>query len=113
MTRNEKVGGLLFAAKMAIGGAIGYEIFVYLGPAYLAGGSSLVSAIIFAGLLNLLTMLSYCELSGILPKEGGEYQYARAAFGDIVVALTPKFLHFLFRIIESLGVALVNDTVLD
>ncbi len=88
MKGNEKTGGLLFATKMAIGGAIGYEIFVYLGPAYVVGGPSIVSAIILAGLLNLLTMLSYCELSGILPREGGEYTYARAAFGDIVGFMT-------------------------
>ncbi|UCH31265.1 MAG: APC family permease [Candidatus Bathyarchaeota archaeon] len=84
MLADRKLGGLLYGLKLALGAAIGYEIFVYLGPAYELAGSVIISAIIVSGLLNLLTMFSYCELAGIVPKEGGEYTYARTAFGDIV-----------------------------
>ncbi|MFQ6010541.1 MAG: APC family permease, partial [Candidatus Aenigmatarchaeota archaeon] len=89
MNTKGELGGLLFATKMALGGAIGFEIFQYLGLAYTAlggseGGSAVVSALLISGILNILTMLSYCELSAILPEEGGEYIYAKAAFGGFI-----------------------------
>jgi len=69
---------------MGLGGAIGFEIFVLLDYAYFhLAGPSVVSALFLCGLINLLTMFSYSELSAAIPKVGGEYTYTKAAFGGL------------------------------
>lgn len=83
----EKKYGLSSAIIMGLSGAIGFEIFVLLNYAYfnpVLAGSSVISALIFCGLINLTTMLSYSELSAALPEVGGEYTYTKAAFGGII-----------------------------
>jgi len=68
-----------------LSGAIGVEIFVLLNYAYfhLAGPAVLV-ALILGGIINLLIMLSYCELSAAMPLIGGEYTYIKKAYGGYV-----------------------------
>jgi len=69
---------------MGLGGAIGFEIFVLLDYAYFdLAGPTMVSALFLCGLINLLTMFSYSELSAAIPKVGGEYTYTKAAFGGL------------------------------
>lgn len=83
----EKKYGLSSAIIMGLSGAIGFEIFVLLNYAYfnpVLAGPSVISALIFCGLINLTTMLSYSELSAALPEVGGEYTYTKAAFGGII-----------------------------
>jgi APA family basic amino acid/polyamine antiporter len=83
----EKKHGLASAIIMGLSGAIGFEIFVLLNYAYfnpILAGPSVISALIFCGLINLTTMFSYSELSAALPKVGGEYTYTKAAFGGII-----------------------------
>lgn len=70
---------------MGLGGAIGFEIFVLLNYAYFdLAGPSMISALLFCGIINLVTMLSYSELSAALPEVGGEYTYTKVAFGGII-----------------------------
>ncbi len=70
---------------MGLGGAIGFEVFVLLDYAYFhLAGPSIVSALFLCGAINLLTMLSYSELSAAIPKMGGEYTYTKAAFGGLI-----------------------------
>jgi len=74
---------------MGLGGAIGFEIFVLLNYAYFdLAGPSMISALFFCGIINLLTMLSYSELSAALPEVGGEYTYTKVAFGGIISFMT-------------------------
>jgi APA family basic amino acid/polyamine antiporter len=81
----EKKHGLASAIIMGLGGAIGFEIFVLLNYAYFnLTGPSVISALIFCGVINLTTMLSYSELSAAIPKVGGEYTYTKVAFGGII-----------------------------
>jgi len=69
---------------MGLGGAIGFEIFVLLDYAYFdLAGPTMVSALFLCGLINLLTMFSYSELSAAIPEVGGEYTYTKAAFGGL------------------------------
>ncbi len=83
MTAEKKLG-LFSAVMMGLGAAIGFEIFVLLDYAYFRlTGPSLVSALLLCGLINLLTMFSYCELSAAIPKVGGEYTYTKVAFGGL------------------------------
>jgi APA family basic amino acid/polyamine antiporter len=81
----EKKYGLSNAIIMGLGGAIGFEIFALLNYAYFdLAGPSMISALLFCGIINLVTMLSYSELSAALPEVGGEYTYTKAAFGGFI-----------------------------
>jgi len=82
---NEKKHGLSSAIIMGLGGAIGFEIFALLNYAYFdLAGPSMISALFFCGIINLITMLSYSELSAALPEVGGEYTYTKVAFGGVI-----------------------------
>jgi amino acid transporter len=76
-----KKHGLLGAVMIGLGSAIGFEIFVLLDYAYSLAHASMVFALFLCGLISLLTMFSYSELSAALPVIGGEYSYTKAAFG--------------------------------
>jgi amino acid transporter len=82
----ERKLGLFSAIIMGLGGAIGFEIFALLNYAYfdLAKGASMISALFFCGIINLITMFSYSELSAALPEVGGEYTYTKVAFGGFI-----------------------------
>jgi amino acid transporter len=82
---NEKKYGLSSAIIMGLGGAIGFEIFALLNYAYFdLAGPSMISALIFCSIINMITMLSYSELSAALPEVGGEYTYTKVAFGGFI-----------------------------
>lgn len=81
---DEKKKGLFSAVIAGLGGAIGFEIFALLNYAYFdLAGPSMLSALFFCSIINLLTMLSYSELSAAIPEVGGEYTYTKVAFGGI------------------------------
>ena len=82
---DEKKAGLFSSVITGLGGAIGFEIFVLLNYAYFdLAGPSMISALFFCGIINLVTMLSYSELSASLPEVGGEYTYTKVAFGGFI-----------------------------
>jgi len=82
---DEKKHGLVSAVIMGLGGAIGFEIFALLNYAYFdLAGPSMISALAFCGIINMITMLSYSELSAALPEVGGEYTYTKVAFGGFI-----------------------------
>jgi len=76
---------------LGIGGAIEAGVFVMLGYAAGMAGTALVTALILCGVINLFTMLSYAELGSTIPKAGGEYTFAKAAYGGFVSFLTGWF----------------------
>jgi len=80
--------GLLGAIVMGLGSAIGFEIFGQLGYAYTLAQASMVFALFLGGLICFLTMFSYSELCAALPVTGGEYSYAKAAFGGFTAFMT-------------------------
>jgi len=84
--------GLLDALIMGLGGAIGFEIFVLLDYAYFnLAGSSIILALLLAGLINLVIMFSYCELGAAMPEVGGEYTYIKTAYGGFIAFISGCF----------------------
>src|SRR4030043_260465 len=83
--------GLLHATMMGIGGAIRAGVFVTLGYASTLAGTGLIIAVVLCGIINLFTMLSYAELGAALPSAGGEYTFAKVAFGGFLSFATGWF----------------------
>ena len=83
--------GLLHATMMGIGGAICAGVFVTLGYASTLAGTGLIIAVVLCGIINLFTMLSYAELGAALPSAGGEYTFAKVAFGGFLSFATGWF----------------------
>jgi len=90
-TRLKRELGLLQTVMMGIGGAISAGVFVTLGHAAALAGSALISSMILCGIINLFTMLSYAELGAAIPRAGGEYTFAKAAFGGYLSFATGWF----------------------
>ena len=68
-----------------LSGAIGFEIFILLNYAYFhLAGPAIVFALALGGLINLLIILSYCELGAAMPFVGAEYTYIKTAYGGYV-----------------------------
>lgn len=89
---------------MGLSGAIGFEVFVLLDYPYfdLELGASIVFGLLLTGLVNLLIMLNYCELSTAIPEVGGAYTYIKTAYGGFV-----PFIFGCFRWLASIfGAAL-------
>jgi len=96
--------GFFDALIMGLSGAIGFEVFVVLGYPYfeLNLQINIVFGLLVAGVLNLLIMLTYCELSTAMPEVGGVYTYIKAAYGSFV-----PFISGCFRWLASIfGAAL-------
>lgn len=99
--------GLRGIVMVGLSGAIGFEIFVLMNYAYFnLAGSDLVFAVLLAGIINLVIMLSYCELGASIPEVGGEYTYIKTAYGKYVA-----FIAGCFRWLASIfGAALAAVT---
>jgi len=95
--------GLYGIVIAGLSGAIGFEIFVLLDYAYFhLAGPDIVIALVLGGAINLLMMLSYCELGAAMPNVGGEYTYIKTAYGGYV-----SFISGCFRWLASIfGAAL-------
>ncbi len=93
--------GLFDIVIAGLSGAIGFEIFVLLNYAYFhLAGPGILLALIIGGVINLLIMLSYCELGAAMPLVGGEYTYIKTAYGGYV-----GFIAGCFRWMASLFAA--------
>lgn len=80
--------GLLHATMMGLGSTICAGIFVILSPAVAIAGPAVVLSFLLCGIINLATMLSYCELGAARPGLGGEYIYVKEAFSGLPSFLT-------------------------
>jgi len=80
--------GLLHATMMGLGSTICAGIFVILSPAVEMAGPAVILSFLLCGILNIATMLSYCELGASMPRVGGEYVYVKEAFKGLPSFLT-------------------------
>jgi len=102
--------GLFHATMLGIGGAIEASVFVMLGHATELAGTALVGALIICGVINLFTMCSYAELGSAIPKAGGEYTFAKAAYGGFISFLTGWFewiSNMFYAALSSVGFAYI------
>ncbi len=72
---------LLEAIMIGLGPTIGPTIFVVPKTAVDLAGPSSVLTLIIAGVITLLTALSYAEMSSLMPVAGGGYSFSNRAFG--------------------------------
>jgi len=81
---------LTHGIAIVVGITIGTGVFLKSAPMAQAVGSPLwvMAAWAVAGLVAMLGALCFAELGTLIPRAGGEYQYLRAAFGDL-----PGFLY--------------------
>jgi amino acid transporter len=100
--------GLLHATMIGIGGAISAGVFVMLGYAVTLAGTTVVIALVLCGVINLFTMCSYAELGAAMPRCGGEYTFAKVAYGGFVSFLTGWFewiSNMFFAALSAVGFA--------
>ena len=83
--------GLLNATMMGLGSTICAGIFVVLGPAVEIAGPAVILSFLLCGIINIATMLSYCELGAAMPRMGGEYVYVMSAFEGVPSFITGWF----------------------
>jgi APA family basic amino acid/polyamine antiporter len=84
--------GLFNILITGLSGAIGFEIFVLMDYAYFhLAGPDILLALVLAGVINLLIILSYCELGAAIPEVGGEYTYIKTAYGKYVAFISGCF----------------------
>jgi APA family basic amino acid/polyamine antiporter len=77
----KRVIGGYGALAISIGGVIGSGIFFIIGIAAGYAGSGVILSIFFAGIIALLTALSFATLAKSMTKEGGEYDFVYEVFG--------------------------------
>lgn len=87
--------------SIGVGALIGGGIFTVIAPAVAQAGPALFIAFIIAGLVAILSTMSYAELASIWPYQGASYAYSKYAFGVIsphlgkLIALWCSGLYFL------------------
>ena len=74
------IGGLR-ALSLSIGGIIGSGIYFILGMATEKSGPAVIVSLALAGIIAMLTALSFASLGSKIPREGGEYLFVYRAFG--------------------------------
>jgi APA family basic amino acid/polyamine antiporter len=104
----KKTFGLFDAFNIGIGAIIGAGIFVVTGiGASLAGPALLISLLISAA-IAAFTALSFAELSILIPKEGGGYEFAHeliSPFAGFITGWLWLFSNVVVGAVVSLGFA--------
>ena len=65
--------GLFFGIIASLGATLGIEFFVLMDYATYLAGPAIVVSLIISGLINLLIMFNYAELSSCISRVGAEY----------------------------------------
>lgn len=87
--------------SVGVGALIGGGIFTVIAPAVAQAGPALFVAFLIAGIIAILSSMSYSELASIWPYEGASYAYSKFAFSPIhkdlgrLMALWCSGLYFL------------------
>lgn len=73
--------GLAECVFFGVGSILGAGIYTLIGKVAGVSGNLIWLSFFFASISALFTAFSYAELSAAFPKAGGEYEYAKKAFG--------------------------------
>lgn len=88
-----------------IGSMVGAGIYSVIGVAAGEAGTGLWISFVLAGIAAFFTVLSYAELSSMLPKAGAEYQFLKTAFPQW------KLFSFMAGYLIALNAAATSATV--
>lgn len=80
--------GLSYGIILALNGAFGIEFFVLLEHSTFLAGPAVVLSLFLCGVITMITLFSYCELGASISRVGGEYTFAKVAFGGFTSFLT-------------------------
>lgn len=81
MAELKRTLGLGQCVFFGVGSILGAGIYTIVGKVAGWSGNILWLSFILASITALLTVFSYAELSAAYPRSGGEYEYAKKAFG--------------------------------
>ena len=81
MTQLKRTLGLTECIFFGVGSILGAGIYTLIGKVAGLSGNFIWVSFLIASICALCTAFSYAELSAAFPKAGGEYVYARKAFG--------------------------------
>lgn len=81
MTELKRTLGLAECIFFGVGSILGAGIYTLIGKVAGLAGNFIWLAFLIASIAALFTAFSYAELSAAFPKSGGEYVYAKKAFG--------------------------------
>lgn len=84
MAKLKRTLGLAECIFFGVGSILGAGIYTLIGKVAGLSGNVLWVSFLIASLAALMTAFSYAELSAAFPKSGGEYVYAKKAFGNKV-----------------------------
>ena len=73
--------GLTECVFFGVGSILGAGIYTLIGNVAGLSGNFIWLSFLIAAVSALFTAFSYAELSAAFPKAGGEYEYAKKAFG--------------------------------
>ena len=81
MAELKRTLGLGQCIFFGVGSILGAGIYTIVGKVAGWSGNMLWLSFILASVTALFTVFSYAELSAAYPRSGGEYEYAKKAFG--------------------------------
>ena len=102
--------GLIRTTMLGIGGTLSAANFVIIGHAASLAGYAIVPIVFICGILSLFTMFSYAELGTAIPLAGGEYTFAKVAYGGFPSFLTGWFewlSNMFYTALSAIGFAYV------
>jgi APA family basic amino acid/polyamine antiporter len=102
--------GLIRTTMLGIGGTLSAANFVIIGEAAGMAGYAIVPIVLICGILSLFTMFSYAELGTAIPLAGGEYTFAKVAYGGFPSFLTGWFewlSNMFYTALSAIGFAYV------
>jgi len=107
--------GLVRTTMLGIGGTLSAANFVIIGEAAGMAGYFIIPIVFICGILSLFTMFSYAELGTAIPLAGGEYTFAKVAYGGFPGFLTGWFewlSNMFYTALSAIGFAYVVSYLL-
>jgi APA family basic amino acid/polyamine antiporter len=100
--------GFFYGIITGLGATLGIEFLVLIDYATQLAGPSIIFSLILSGLINLIIMFNYAELSSCISKVGAEYTFTKVAFGGLICFLSGwlRWLSSIFTTtLSALGLA--------